>query len=143
MLTELQFIKLIQEQNKSGTEGDISLRRVFCEFLAACTYTTLARAEDNTESCVSQSIPAHAYTIDDVISFNNISRHASIVKSFDALQPKALTSSVGRHRQTSSQSTSRLSSSSLKQFSSWKSGMSLTISSNNAGSTSVQTITRH
>jgi hypothetical protein len=53
MLIELQFIKLLQEQNKSGTEGDICLRLVFCEFLAACTYTTLARAEDNTESCVS------------------------------------------------------------------------------------------
>jgi hypothetical protein len=143
MLTEIQFIKLIQEHNKSGTEGDICLRLVFCEYLAACTYTTLARAEDSIEICVSKSIPAHAYTVTDVISSNNTSRHASIAKSFDALQPKALKSSVGRHRQTSSQSTSRLSSSSLKQFSSWKGGMSLTISSSNAGSTRVQTTTRH
>lgn len=34
-------------------EGDLSLRLVFCEYLAACTYTTLARAEDKKEEHVS------------------------------------------------------------------------------------------
>jgi hypothetical protein len=47
-----QFIKLLKEKDQS-TEGDLCLRLVFCEFLAACTYTTLARAEDANEQRVS------------------------------------------------------------------------------------------
>ncbi|KAH8730487.1 meiosis protein SPO22/ZIP4 like-domain-containing protein [Phaeosphaeriaceae sp. PMI808] len=50
--TCIEFIKLLKEQSTLGNEGDLCLRLVFCEFLAACTYTTLARAEDNTESCL-------------------------------------------------------------------------------------------
>jgi len=50
---ESQFIKLLSESDQLGTAGDLCLRLVFCEFLSSCTYTTLARAEDNTESCVS------------------------------------------------------------------------------------------
>lgn len=51
-----QFIKLMKEHDKSDGASDLCLRLVFCEFLAACTYTTLARAEDNTESCVSTEV---------------------------------------------------------------------------------------
>jgi hypothetical protein len=50
---KLQFIKLLRGKDQSDTEGDLCLRLVFCEFLAACTYTTLARAEDNTQLSVS------------------------------------------------------------------------------------------
>jgi hypothetical protein len=52
MLTKVQFIKLLKEKDQS-MEGDLCLRLVFCEYLAACTYTTLARAEDATDQCVS------------------------------------------------------------------------------------------
>lgn len=51
-LIEAQFIKLLKEQDNTNSSSYLSLRLVFCEFLAACTYTTLARAEDNTEICV-------------------------------------------------------------------------------------------
>ena len=51
-----QFIKLLKEGDQPGTTGDLCLRLVFCEFLASCTYTTLARAEDNVESCVSTTV---------------------------------------------------------------------------------------
>jgi hypothetical protein len=47
-----QFIKLLKWKDQSNTEGDLCLRLMFCEFLAACTYTTLARAEDNTQQSV-------------------------------------------------------------------------------------------
>lgn len=49
----IQFIILLNEQAKPDVQGDLCLRLVFCKFLAACTYATLARAEDNVESCVS------------------------------------------------------------------------------------------
>ncbi|RMZ74395.1 transcription factor [Pyrenophora seminiperda CCB06] len=43
-----EFLKLLKEKDKSS-HGDLCLRLVFCEFLSACTYITLARAEDNIE----------------------------------------------------------------------------------------------
>jgi hypothetical protein len=58
----IEFVKLLQEQKESGTEGDICLRLVFCEFLAACTYTTLARAEDNTERCLQYYLEARKHS---------------------------------------------------------------------------------
>jgi hypothetical protein len=51
------------DQKESDNEGDICLRLVFCEFLAACTYTTLARAEDNIESCVRLRHPNSCSTL--------------------------------------------------------------------------------
>lgn len=54
-----QFIRLLkaqeqgQGQEQPATTADLELRLAFCEFLAACTYTTLARAEDNQEAHVS------------------------------------------------------------------------------------------
>lgn len=50
-----EFIKLLRDQDKPDNEGDLCLRLVFCKFLAACTYTTLARAEDNAQQCASPS----------------------------------------------------------------------------------------
>jgi len=48
-----QFIKLLKGKDHSKAEEDLCLRLVFCEFLAACTCITLARAEDNIEHNVS------------------------------------------------------------------------------------------
>jgi hypothetical protein len=49
----IQFIEILKSEETPETTGGLSLRRVFCEFLAACTYVTLARAEDHTETYVS------------------------------------------------------------------------------------------
>ncbi|KAF1852174.1 SPO22-domain-containing protein [Cucurbitaria berberidis CBS 394.84] len=57
-----EFIKLLKGQNQSGAEGDLCLRLVFCEFLAACTYTTLARAEDNTAQCFQYYLEARNHS---------------------------------------------------------------------------------
>ncbi|KAF1835983.1 SPO22-domain-containing protein [Decorospora gaudefroyi] len=43
----IEFIKLLKEKDHQASEGDLCLRLVFCEFLATCTYTTLARAEEH------------------------------------------------------------------------------------------------
>ncbi|XPS72064.1 sporulation-specific protein 22 [Ascochyta lentis] len=45
-----EFIRLQKEQDHSEAAADLGLRLGFCEFLAACTYTTLARAEDDQEA---------------------------------------------------------------------------------------------
>jgi hypothetical protein len=55
-----QFIKLLKEKGQLA-EGDLCLRLVFCEFLAACTYTTLARAEDNTQLSVNHTCRPSRY----------------------------------------------------------------------------------
>lgn len=47
-----QFIKLLKDHDGSDIE-DLSLRSMFCDFLASCAFTTLARAEDNIQQCVS------------------------------------------------------------------------------------------
>ena len=54
-----QFIKLLKEQQPedSAVTTDVGLRLAFCAFLAACTYTTLARAEDKKETHVSSGRP--------------------------------------------------------------------------------------
>ena len=48
----MQVIKLLEELTEPQNEGDLSLRLMFCDFLATCTYTTLARAEDNVRDYV-------------------------------------------------------------------------------------------
>lgn len=48
-----QFIRLLKEQNGEGATGDLDLRLAFCEYLAASTYITMARAEDGQEVYVS------------------------------------------------------------------------------------------
>lgn len=58
----VEFIKIMKEQEDSDSTGDLSLRLVFCEFLAACTYTTLARAEDNIESCLQFYLEARKHS---------------------------------------------------------------------------------
>lgn len=51
----IDFIKLLQGYGPSEDAADLFLRLMFCEFLATCTYTTLARAEDNLQECVSKN----------------------------------------------------------------------------------------
>ncbi|KAF2199170.1 SPO22-domain-containing protein [Delitschia confertaspora ATCC 74209] len=46
----IQFINLLKGPTESEHHGDLPLRLMFCEFLAACAYTTLARAEDNIQA---------------------------------------------------------------------------------------------
>ncbi|OAK98096.1 SPO22-domain-containing protein [Phaeosphaeriaceae sp. SRC1lsM3a] len=57
-----EFIKLLKEQDNTNSSSYLSLRLVFCEFLAACTYTTLARAEDNTEICLQNYLEARKHS---------------------------------------------------------------------------------
>ncbi|KAI4675119.1 uncharacterized protein J4E88_008023 [Alternaria novae-zelandiae] len=57
-----EFIKLLQEKTQPNPDGDLCLRLVFCEFLAACTYTTLARAEDNTKQSIGYYLEAHKHS---------------------------------------------------------------------------------
>ena len=83
----MQFIKLLKEEDLSGAEGDLCLRLVFCEFLAGCTYTTLARAEDNIEQCVSLS-SVMAIRLAYQISYSTISKPVNIVMNSDVLQQK-------------------------------------------------------
>lgn len=61
--TCIDFIKLLQEYGPSEGETDLFLRLMFCEFLATCTYTTLARAEDNLQECVSEEY-GHSLLLD-------------------------------------------------------------------------------
>ncbi|PVH94353.1 SPO22-domain-containing protein [Periconia macrospinosa] len=48
----IEFIKLLRHHGHSEGDIDLSLRLMFCEFLVTCTYTTLARAEDNVQECL-------------------------------------------------------------------------------------------
>ncbi|KAH7090298.1 meiosis protein SPO22/ZIP4 like-domain-containing protein [Paraphoma chrysanthemicola] len=57
-----EFIKLLKDQDQAGQEGDLCLRLVFCEFLAACAYITLARAEDNMEACLQYYLEARKHS---------------------------------------------------------------------------------
>ncbi|KAF2130996.1 SPO22-domain-containing protein [Dothidotthia symphoricarpi CBS 119687] len=57
-----EFIKLLNEQEKSDTGSDVSLRLVFCEFLATCSYTTMARAEDNVQNCLQFYLEARKHS---------------------------------------------------------------------------------
>ncbi|KAF1940662.1 SPO22-domain-containing protein [Clathrospora elynae] len=57
-----EFIKLLKEQDQAKAEGDLCLRLVFCEYLAACTYTTLARAEDNNKQCTQYYLDARKHS---------------------------------------------------------------------------------
>jgi hypothetical protein len=47
-----------QQPEDPALTTDIGLRLAFCAFLAACTYTTLARAEDMKETHVSPGSPS-------------------------------------------------------------------------------------
>jgi hypothetical protein len=139
---KVQFIKLLIEKDQS-TESDLCLRLVFCEFLAACTYTTLARAEDNTAESVSRRLFPLMNSVTDWYRLNTIWRRASTVKSSDAPQRKGWTNSVGPPKLTSCPSTSRLSNWSLKPYSSSRDGTNLTNFSINAGSIRARITTRH
>ncbi|KAI4712219.1 hypothetical protein J4E89_002485 [Alternaria sp. Ai002NY15] len=57
-----EFIKLLKEKTQPNPDGDLCLRLVFCEFLAACTYTTLARAEDNIKESIGYYLEAHKHS---------------------------------------------------------------------------------
>ncbi|ORY11635.1 meiosis protein SPO22/ZIP4 like-domain-containing protein [Clohesyomyces aquaticus] len=48
----IEFIKLLQEQDKPETNPDLPLRLIFCHYLAGCAFATLARAEDNLKDCL-------------------------------------------------------------------------------------------
>ncbi|KAF2190807.1 SPO22-domain-containing protein [Zopfia rhizophila CBS 207.26] len=48
----IQLITLLKEQDQPEATNDLPLRLMFCNFLAACAYTTLARAEDNIQDCL-------------------------------------------------------------------------------------------
>ncbi|KAF2463463.1 SPO22-domain-containing protein [Lindgomyces ingoldianus] len=48
----IEFIRLLQEQGQSETNADLPLRLMFCHFLAACAFITLARAEDCIQDCL-------------------------------------------------------------------------------------------
>jgi hypothetical protein len=43
----------MKDDGQSEENHDLPLRLLFSEFLAACAFTTLARAEDNIQDCVS------------------------------------------------------------------------------------------
>ncbi|KAF2659423.1 SPO22-domain-containing protein [Lophiostoma macrostomum CBS 122681] len=47
-----EFIRLLKDHSQSEDNHDLPLRSLFCEFLAACAFTTLARAEDNIQDCL-------------------------------------------------------------------------------------------
>ncbi|KAH7398979.1 meiosis protein SPO22/ZIP4 like-domain-containing protein [Phaeosphaeria sp. MPI-PUGE-AT-0046c] len=56
-----EFIKLLKDQDSTNNGGCLSLRLVFCEFLAACTYVILARAEDNAEISLQNYLEARKH----------------------------------------------------------------------------------
>ncbi|XP_014560370.1 hypothetical protein COCVIDRAFT_89663 [Bipolaris victoriae FI3] len=58
----VEFIKLLKEKGSSNTSSDLSLRLLFCEFLAACTWITLARAEDNVEQNAQQYLEVRKHS---------------------------------------------------------------------------------
>ena len=47
-----QFISLLENQEQAEPDADLPLRMMFCNFLSACAFTTLARAEDNIQASV-------------------------------------------------------------------------------------------
>ncbi|KAI0588960.1 SPO22 domain-containing protein [Pyrenophora tritici-repentis] len=57
----IEFIKMLKEKNKHS-HGDLCLRLVFCEFLSACTYTTLARIEDSIEESTQYYLEARKHS---------------------------------------------------------------------------------
>ncbi|KAF1951086.1 SPO22-domain-containing protein [Byssothecium circinans] len=68
----IEFIKLLKEDEKSQDEADLSLRLMFCDFLATCTYTTLARAEDNVHDYLQYYLQArkHGKTFREIAADN-------------------------------------------------------------------------
>ncbi|KAL6711348.1 sporulation-specific protein 22 [Coniothyrium glycines] len=58
----IEFIKILRDVDTTSAEGDLCLRLVFCEFLAACAYTTIARAEDNIEQCLQQYLEVRKHS---------------------------------------------------------------------------------
>lgn len=56
---------LLRENGVAPNEGDLSLRMIFCEFLATCTYATMARAEDMIEEHVCIFGSARCPLVDD------------------------------------------------------------------------------
>ncbi|KAF1997925.1 SPO22-domain-containing protein [Amniculicola lignicola CBS 123094] len=91
----IEFIKLLIEAGESEDKSDLSLRLMFCHFLAACAFTTLARAEDNNQDrcqhylLVQKSCQAFRSTASEEIAakrLNNsaiediLSKHFQVVK---------------------------------------------------------------
>ncbi len=48
-LTQLQFMELYPGDMDACTLADLSLRRMFCDFMASCLSIVLARSEDKVE----------------------------------------------------------------------------------------------
>lgn len=56
----LQFIGLYPKATNGGSFADISLRRLFCEFLSASLSTVLARNEENVDDQVMRTFLARS-----------------------------------------------------------------------------------
>ncbi|CAI6268821.1 unnamed protein product [Periconia digitata] len=89
----IDFIKLLQEQDQSEDKIDLALRLMFCEFLATCSFTTLARAEDSIQECLQYYLQTrkHGQAFRDVAATNiqqlgksaqadSIAKHLQVVK---------------------------------------------------------------
>ncbi|KAJ5063293.1 meiosis protein SPO22/ZIP4 like-domain-containing protein [Bipolaris maydis] len=89
----VEFIKLLKEKDISNTSNDLGLRLLFCEFLAACTWITLARAEDNIEQNAQQYLEVRKHSqnfrravseimngLDESVKADIISKHFQVVK---------------------------------------------------------------
>ncbi|KAF2712150.1 SPO22-domain-containing protein [Pleomassaria siparia CBS 279.74] len=50
--TCIEFVKILQCEHRPEDDNDLPLRLLFCDFLAACAFATLARAEDNIQVCL-------------------------------------------------------------------------------------------
>ncbi|KAF2689190.1 SPO22-domain-containing protein [Lentithecium fluviatile CBS 122367] len=57
----IEFIKLLKENGQSECDGDLSLRLMFCHFIATCAFTTLARAEDNVQDYLQYYLQARKH----------------------------------------------------------------------------------
>lgn len=58
-LTQQQFIELYPEDMDTVTLADLSLRRIFCDFMAGCLLIVLARSEDRVAEHVKSVRPAN------------------------------------------------------------------------------------
>ncbi|OCK77725.1 SPO22-domain-containing protein [Lepidopterella palustris CBS 459.81] len=63
-----QFITLLKDQDQDEANDDLNLRLMFCDFLAACAFVTLARAEDNIQASLQHYLAVRRHSQ----SFRNI-----------------------------------------------------------------------
>ncbi|KAF2804066.1 SPO22-domain-containing protein [Mytilinidion resinicola] len=58
----MKFILLVRDQKTSDMADELTLRLLFCDFLSACAYVVLARAEDNLQASAQRylSVRYHA-----------------------------------------------------------------------------------